>query len=285
MGDCAFGEAASTGLPSALLLIRQLRSSSGLSEVSHRRGCFSDPGLLHDGCKAHATGEPTARSLCIEYRPHTFPFNGLYLPRDIPEAFSGKLCRYVRRMLPHCLRTSAERHALRKECEGALLAAAASRWPDNDYFRRLCAHLILESRQRSGQRWRPRPRRLHITRARVLRRNKDRTKTGVDRGVELCPRARAIIKRHVALWADYVAANKIHHRALFFHVDGSPISDPEVTRVRPREFSTRSGKRCRRRAVRREAPEFGSRHSELSAENHYKNTWRRGWWSIPNVSY
>jgi integrase len=73
---------------------------------------------------------------------------------------------------------------------------------------------------------------LHVTKASALRRNKDRTKTGVDRDVELCTRALAILQRHLTLRADYVAANKIHHQPLFFHQDGSPIGDPKVTRRR-----------------------------------------------------
>ena len=73
---------------------------------------------------------------------------------------------------------------------------------------------------------------LSVTKARVLRRDKDRTKTQEDRDVELCPRALEVLKRHLALRAEYVAAGKIRHEHLFFLKDGRPISDPEITRWR-----------------------------------------------------
>jgi integrase len=73
---------------------------------------------------------------------------------------------------------------------------------------------------------------LSVTKARVLRRDKDRTKTQEDRDVELCPRALEVLRRHLTLRADYVAAGKIRHEHLFFLEDGRPISDPEITRWR-----------------------------------------------------
>jgi integrase len=73
---------------------------------------------------------------------------------------------------------------------------------------------------------------LSVTKARVLRRDKDRTKTQEDRDVELCPRALEILGRHLALRAGYVAAGKITHKHLFFLEDGRPIGDPEITRWR-----------------------------------------------------
>ncbi len=73
---------------------------------------------------------------------------------------------------------------------------------------------------------------LSVTKARVLRRDKDRTKTQEDRLIELCPRALEILKRHLRLRDKYVADGKIRHDHLFFLEDGSPISDPEVTRWR-----------------------------------------------------
>jgi hypothetical protein len=66
----------------------------------------------------------------------------------------------------------------------------------------------------------------------VLRRDKDRTKTQEDRDVELCPRALEVLRRHLVLREEYVAAGKIHHKHLFFLEDGRPISDPEITRWR-----------------------------------------------------
>ena len=43
---------------------------------------------------------------------------------------------------------------------------------------------------------------LQINKARVGRRDKDRTKTGVDRIVELCPRAMQLLNRHLVLRAE-----------------------------------------------------------------------------------
>ena len=71
-----------------------------------------------------------------------------------------------------------------------------------------------------------------VTKARVLRRDKDRTKTLEDRDVELCPRALAVLTRHLALRNEYGATGKIRHQHLFFLEDGRPISDPETTRWR-----------------------------------------------------
>ncbi len=73
---------------------------------------------------------------------------------------------------------------------------------------------------------------LSVTKARVLRRDKDRTKTQEDRDVELCPRALEVLSRHLALRREYVSAGKIHHEHLFFLEDGRSISDPEITRWR-----------------------------------------------------
>jgi integrase len=69
---------------------------------------------------------------------------------------------------------------------------------------------------------------LRVTKARVLRRDKDRTKTQEDRNVDLTPRAIQVLKAHLELRAAYVAAGKISHDRLFFLEDGSAISDPEV---------------------------------------------------------
>ena len=67
---------------------------------------------------------------------------------------------------------------------------------------------------------------LSVTKARVLRRDKDRTKTQEDRYVELCPRALEVLRRHLALRDEYVAAGKISHRHLFFLEDGRPDQRP-----------------------------------------------------------
>ena len=97
---------------------------------------------------------------------------------------------------------------------------------------------------------------LSVTKARVLRRDTDRTKTLEDRDVELCPRALAILKRHLALRAEYVAARKIHHEQLFFLEDGRPISDPEITRWRWSES-------IKALNIRRRGP-YHARHSSVT---------------------
>jgi len=78
---------------------------------------------------------------------------------------------------------------------------------------------------------------LSVTKARVLRRDKDRTKTQEDRDVELCPRALEVLRRHLALRAEYVAAGKIRHEHLFFLEDGRPFSDHTAcVQIRSGEF-------------------------------------------------
>ncbi len=97
---------------------------------------------------------------------------------------------------------------------------------------------------------------LSVTKARVLRRDKDRTKTQEDRDVELCPRAREVLRRHLILREEYVAAGKIHHKHLFFLEDGRPISDPEITRWRWSES-------IKTLDIRRRGP-YHARHSSVT---------------------
>ncbi len=97
---------------------------------------------------------------------------------------------------------------------------------------------------------------LSVTKARVLRRDKDRTKTQEDRNVELCPRALEVLRRHLALRSEYVAAGKIRHEHLFFLEDGRPISDPEITRWRWSES-------IKTLNVRRRGP-YHARHSSVT---------------------
>jgi len=97
---------------------------------------------------------------------------------------------------------------------------------------------------------------LSVTKARVLRRDKDRTKTQEDRYVELCPRALEVLRRHLALRDEYVAAGIIKHQHLFFLDDGRPISDPEITRWRWSESIKALG-------VRRRGP-YHARHSSVT---------------------
>jgi integrase len=97
---------------------------------------------------------------------------------------------------------------------------------------------------------------LSVTKARVLRRDKDRTKTQEDRDVELCLRALEVLRRHLALREEYVAAGKIRHEHLFFLEDGRPISDPEITRWRWSESITALN-------IRRRGP-YHARHSSVT---------------------
>lgn len=62
-----------------------------------------------------------------------------------------------------------------------------------------------------------------VNKARVMRRDKDRTKTGEDRIVELCPRALEVLKRQLALRDRMKLAGRIHHENVFFRDDGSQI--------------------------------------------------------------
>jgi integrase len=64
-----------------------------------------------------------------------------------------------------------------------------------------------------------------VSKACVMKRDKDRTKTGEDRMVELCPRALEVLKRQLALRARLKLAGKIHHNHVFLREDGSPIRD------------------------------------------------------------
>ena len=97
---------------------------------------------------------------------------------------------------------------------------------------------------------------LSVTKARVLRRDKDRTKNQEDRDVELCPRALEVLKRQLALRQEYVAAGKIRHQHLFFLEDGRPVSDPEITRWRWSES-------IKALNIRRRGP-YHARHSSVT---------------------
>jgi len=97
---------------------------------------------------------------------------------------------------------------------------------------------------------------LRVTKARVLRRDKDRTKTQEDRNVDLTPRALQLLKAHLELRATYVAAGKITHDRLFFLEDGSAISDPEITRWRWNESLQKLG-------IRQRGP-YHARHSSVT---------------------
>lgn len=62
-----------------------------------------------------------------------------------------------------------------------------------------------------------------ITKARVSGRDKDRTKTGLDRTVELCPRAVLVLRSQFALRERFCQSKKIQHADVFFTDDGGQI--------------------------------------------------------------
>ena len=97
---------------------------------------------------------------------------------------------------------------------------------------------------------------INITKARVMARDKDRTKTCEDRLVELCPRALEVLKRHLALRAHLKLAGKIHHEDLFFKEDGSPIRNLQYPWVRWRSTLARLKSRYRE--------PYNARHSSVS---------------------
>jgi hypothetical protein len=74
--------------------------------------------------------------------------------------------------------------------------------------------------------------------------------------VELCPRVLEVLKRHLALRAEYVTPGKIRHEHLFFLEDGRPISDPEITRWRWSES-------IKALSIRRRGP-YHARHSSVT---------------------
>jgi integrase len=63
-----------------------------------------------------------------------------------------------------------------------------------------------------------------ITKARVMARDKDRTKTSEDRTVALCPRAIEVLKRQLALRERWQRlGTRFDHEHVFFKDDGEPI--------------------------------------------------------------
>jgi integrase len=79
---------------------------------------------------------------------------------------------------------------------------------------------------------------IKIDKARVVARDKDRTKTSEDRIVELRPRALQVLKRHLAFRARLKLEGKISHEDLFFKEDGTPIRNLQCPWVRWRRTLT-----------------------------------------------
>jgi integrase len=98
---------------------------------------------------------------------------------------------------------------------------------------------------------------LSITKARVNGHDKDATKTGEDRRVELCPRALAILKRQLTLRAELERTGQIDHDHLFFQANGTPIRNLQYPYTRWRRTFARM------RRVRYRKP-YCARHSSVS---------------------
>ena len=97
---------------------------------------------------------------------------------------------------------------------------------------------------------------ISVTKARVMARDKDRTKTSEDRLVELCPRALQVLKGHLALRAELKLQGKIDHDDLFFKEDGTPIRNLQYPWVR--------WKRTLQRMKVRYREPYNARHSSVS---------------------
>ena len=97
---------------------------------------------------------------------------------------------------------------------------------------------------------------INVTKARVLSRDKDRTKTSEDRLIELCPRALEVLQRQLALRAQLKLAGKIDHQELFFKEDGTPIRNLQYPWVRWRRTLERTKARYRE--------PYNARHSSVS---------------------
>ena len=97
---------------------------------------------------------------------------------------------------------------------------------------------------------------LSITKARVQGIDKDVTKTGNDRRVELCPRAITVLERQLRLRERLVKTGRIDHECLFFTQTSAPIRDLVYPYSRWRRT-------LQRLAIRYRKP-YAARHSSVS---------------------
>jgi hypothetical protein len=98
---------------------------------------------------------------------------------------------------------------------------------------------------------------LTINKARVAGIDKNSTKTGDDRRVELCPRALSVLRRQLALRARLELAGKVHHDQLFFKRTGGSIRNLQYPYVRWRWTLARTPQ------IRYRKP-YCARHSSVS---------------------
>jgi hypothetical protein len=97
---------------------------------------------------------------------------------------------------------------------------------------------------------------LSITKARVQGIDKDVTKTGNDRRIELCPRAITVLERQLRLRERLVKTGHIDHECLFFTQTSAPIRDLVYPYSRWRRT-------LQRLAIRYRKP-YAARHSSVS---------------------
>jgi integrase len=97
---------------------------------------------------------------------------------------------------------------------------------------------------------------LSVTKARVAGIDRDRTKTGEDRSIHLCPRARAVLEGQLRLRDQLSRTGHLNHQQLFFDTDGSAIR-------RLREPYARWHRTLRGLSIRYRKP-YAARHSSVS---------------------
>ncbi len=96
-----------------------------------------------------------------------------------------------------------------------------------------------------------------VTKACVAGHDKDCTKTGEDRRIVLCPRARTVLQRQLALREQLKRAGKLGHEHLFFKANGAPIRNLQYPYTRWRRTLVSL------RTVRDRKP-YCARHSSVS---------------------
>ncbi len=97
---------------------------------------------------------------------------------------------------------------------------------------------------------------VRIVRARVLGRDKDRTKTRDDREIVLAGRALDVLKRQLALRVQLAAAGGLDHELVFFQADGAPLDDLSYAYDRWRFIIEKTGIRYRE--------PYNARHTYIS---------------------
>lgn len=97
---------------------------------------------------------------------------------------------------------------------------------------------------------------IQITKAWVLGRDKDRTKTGEDRTITLCPRALEVLARQLTLRTRMIEDGRIQHEHVFFQQDGAPIGNLSYPYDRWRYVVQSAGVRYR--------DAYNARHSFIS---------------------